>query len=63
MELATLYAAVLRLGAAMDRLLPARSRRFAAPGGLCAAMGALGFERLQGNAAITAQGFVTGNLI
>jgi hypothetical protein len=57
-ELATLYAAVLRLGAARDRLLPVRNRWFPAARGLCAAMGALGFVKLQGNAAITAQGFV-----
>jgi len=62
MELVTLSAANLRLRAIMVRLLPVRNRRFAAARGLCAAMGALGSVKLQGNAAITAQGFLPGNL-
>jgi hypothetical protein len=59
MELDTLSAAVLRLGAIMDRLLPVRNRPCAAARGLCAAMGALDFEKFQRKSAITAQGSVT----
>jgi hypothetical protein len=57
MELDTLSAAVLRLGAIMDRLLPFRNRRCAAARGLCAAMGALGFGQFHRKAAKAAQGF------
>jgi hypothetical protein len=59
MELVRLYGVVIRLGAAKVRLHPDSNRWFPAARGLCAAMGALGFEKLQRNAVITAQGFVT----
>jgi len=42
MELVTLSAAVLRLRAIMDRLLPDSNRPCAAARGLCAGLGALG---------------------
>ena len=58
MELATLSAAVLRLRAIMDRLLPVPNRRFAATRGLGAAVGALATVKLQRNAAIAAQGLI-----
>jgi hypothetical protein len=63
MELDTLSAAVLRLGACMDRLLPDRNRRFAAIKGLCAARGALGFGQLHRKAAKAGEGFITRKFI
>jgi hypothetical protein len=62
-ELVTLSAAVLRLRAFMDRLLPDRNHRFTAVKGLCATRGPLGFGQLHRKATEEGQGFVTRKFI